>query len=708
MPVPSAQVSVDEDIFSKTTSVEDRNQAADPVPASAANGVIVSPTTSKTPGGLKNNRTVTRVEKPVASAQVSEDADIFSRTLTVESRNQTAPAGAAFAGGGMQVSPSSSLTPGGRRNNRLSVRREIPVAGASVSYEEDTFSSTVTVEDRNSYSSPAPSSVSSGVRVASSGYRTPGGLSNNRKTTTTEKAAAGARKHKTATTFEEREAVTDINGTNSALEATAADGKLVETSVDKTPGGRFNRTKTTTTEKAAAGARKHKTATTFEEREAVTDINGTNSALEATAADGKLVETSVDKTPGGRFNRTKTTTTEKAAAGAKKRKSVTAFEERETLTNINGTDNTLEATAENGKLVETSLDQTPGGRYNKTKTTVTERVAAGARKHKTETVFETREVVTDVNGTDATLEASVKDGKLIETSLDRTPGGRHNKTKTTTTEKTVANVVKSEGRDAFTKSETTESVTSDPAYAAAAPSGGVTEQVSRTMTPAGRYRKTVRKNTELAVSRAHVTVTKTPLATVTHTTNKGQGAIPALSKEYGTLTHTLTPGKLYDTVEVISEPVNGAFAGGTHDGGYGIRVEREETISLVKDYGLTGLSNETVRSVSFSPRDDGSYLKTVVTEYPLNVDTITLLYALLTHYSNDNGTSTGFLKRLTQVYTCTNVHQAVATEYAARVVASEPLGEVSVSFGLSRNKFGLWDGHLTFEFFYKPDVRSQG
>lgn len=131
--VPDAQVVIQDDLFNRVEhrTVRSDSDVSDPE-AAFGGGQIISGEKARTPGDLAHRTRTLRIEKPVAGAQVSVDATIYTRTRRVVDVGQVPAEPVATAGAGVLISKSSRLSPAGNASLGTDTREELPVPTSSL------------------------------------------------------------------------------------------------------------------------------------------------------------------------------------------------------------------------------------------------------------------------------------------------------------------------------------------------------------------------------------------------------------------------------------------------------------------------------------------------------------------------------------------------------------------------------------------------
>ncbi len=261
---------------------------------------------------------------------------------------------------------------------------------------------------------------------------------------------------------------------------------------ERTPGGKWNVTKTKVTPKTVESAVRQGSATIFSATESTTDRNRDEAGAPpaSAAGDGTIRTFRSERTPEGKHDVTETVETELEVLGAAEARRKTAFAEEATKTDRNtGRAAGLPEVGE-----EIRQERTPGGKWNVTKSTVTPRtVAEGEAGVDCEsTVYEHRHTETgrNLDGVPDGGEAQAPDaasGKTFGVSARMNELGKMDVERRETTERLVPNHRTSKSVTALEDVEVT-SAANDPAPPddPEAADEGTTVSVDRQVTPSGR------------------------------------------------------------------------------------------------------------------------------------------------------------------------------------------------------------------------------
>ena len=249
--VEDASVSSEVDLFYEKHSTLKPNSSGSLPAASSASGTGVSVTAEKTPGGRRNVRVVTEVEKYVPNASVSRQATIFEVDSSVTHRHSSAGAPSASAGNGIIISAQEAKTPHGRRNVTISTKEEKPVTDASVSESGDIFHDSVEQSDAN-VTDPGPPVTNPSQNVLNTRDRakTPGGMrrvSNRRVTFKPVTDASVQLSGSWRETSEARSSVNQLTLPSVTTGFTAPGAPIISLQYKKTPANAYDYTKATDT-----------------------------------------------------------------------------------------------------------------------------------------------------------------------------------------------------------------------------------------------------------------------------------------------------------------------------------------------------------------------------------------------------------------------------------------------------------------------------
>lgn len=196
-PVATAEQTLTEDRYSKTTRTVDRNiGSAGTLPSTLTTGTIKRVANVKTPGNLYNVTTETTEAKPSAGGTGIESGNSEVRTqfeirTTEDKRNATTELSPADAGNGKVTQVENVYNPDGTINTRKTETTEQNVANAEVVHEINALQTVERVLNRGQ--SGALTHLTTQVSGAVTRHRTvktPGKLHDTETTTTTAKAAS--------------------------------------------------------------------------------------------------------------------------------------------------------------------------------------------------------------------------------------------------------------------------------------------------------------------------------------------------------------------------------------------------------------------------------------------------------------------------------------------------------------------------------------
>lgn len=298
-PVAGADVSAEEDLFSRTEVTVDRGQASQPPPASAAGGVIRRSRRSRTPGGLGDNTVTVIVEKPAPAARVSEASDVFGSATTTLDRHRASPAPAVAPGGGVSGSVSADATPGGLLDVSVTLKREATVPGARRSSQATLFQRKTSETVRSSPSGAPAASAGGGVGTSVSEALTPGGLRDVGVDTDEELFVGSASVGESVSVFERTLRSTDVHSRGARVPASAAGGVVVETSEERQPLGSRNLTTVTRRELPVPSASVAEASDAFRTSVRTRNANMPDPGPPPAQPAGTLLSRTREVTPGG-------------------------------------------------------------------------------------------------------------------------------------------------------------------------------------------------------------------------------------------------------------------------------------------------------------------------------------------------------------------------------------------------------------------------
>ena len=236
----------------------------------------------------------------------------------------------------------------------------------------------------------------------------------------------------------------------------------------------------------------------------------------SSAGDGKTYQVQSRVTEEGTWDVTRTETTEIAVMGAQRMKQKTLRGVTETTVDRN-VDNSDVSVTNIGDRIQ--VEQTPGGKYNRTVTTVTTEAAGEIAKDCQKTVFEhTDETVTNQLTEPADKEASAAgSGKTYRKTTRKTDEGTFDVTEQETTEEPVSNAVVQYRKTLRGTIQTTTDRNQEQPLAGTGLAVGETRRSEKT--PGGRYNNTTEAVTPEAAGKIVDGLDKETVKSTTFVTN---------------------------------------------------------------------------------------------------------------------------------------------------------------------------------------------
>lgn len=424
----------------------------------------------------------------------------------------------------------------------------------------------------------------------------------------------------------------------------------------------------------------------------------------ASVGGGLIVSPSTAKTPGNLKNNHVVKRREKPVSRARVAKSEDLFGYEESVTDRGQPSEAAPPTPGAGISGSSTTERSPGDLKNNTVSFKREKAVVDARKAVSDDVFTRKEQSVDENMPTGTPSATVANGVIEEVSCDKTPGGNKRVTRTRTEEHSVPDVALAESADAFHRTAEQESVGVDGSAAAPPAAGGVTQAVSRQRTPGGKYRKRISTNREITVMGAEVVTSKTPFGVQVRRLDKSVLASIALGAgEYGTVINSVTPGNLFNTVKDSITPTLGARYTHEKGGDYFSTFERyTEVAPSTAVFGAVGLVGKTITTESIS-RDDNNHVRRTLMVETAGPERVLELFTKFSFTP-----AVGGVVRLGSIAWSRlfmNANWATVVAAATLYVAD---GDFEMGFGLHINKFGLWDGTLSFKVTLYDNVQLWG
>lgn len=256
-------------------------------------------------------------------------------------------------------------------------------------------------------------------------------------------------------------------------------------------------------------------------------------------------EVTVEKTPGGRWNRTVKTVSSNPAGKVATQCLKTLFEHRHSSTD-NTTEGVEEAsTAGSGKTHEVVSRLTEEGTWDVTTTETKENSVDSARVATRKTL---RGVVTTTVDRNTTNSGTVVEKVGDSVEVEKTPGGLYNRTVTSIHASPVGKLSYDCRRTKFEHRDTvTENLTNPGPENATVAGGGKIHETSSRLTEEGTWDVTNTQVIEEPVSKAEVTQKKTIRGTIKTTVDRNSSSNDTNVSDFGEVkTSRMTPGGRYD------------------------------------------------------------------------------------------------------------------------------------------------------------------
>lgn len=505
------------------------------------------------------------VKKQTAIQQVASgrscSADIFSErdSESVSAAPSPLSTHAPAASGGKKWQHTSKLRPDGLWDTDKSTDTEKPVSDAVTGAEESVYHSVASSTHRSQASVPYIASVGGGVKRTVTVHKTPGGLKDAQVTVDTEKSVPSARVSKSADVFNIATTVVDRGQPASPPDPTAGSGVTQEISTERSDNDARSNTTTTRVERPYSGARVDVASDVFGQTVSTQDKSQSSPPTPVVPGSGTSGSVSMQITPGGLKDNSRTLRTETHVPAAVVRKSATLFKRKTDTTAKSSPDAAPEPSAVNGIVLAVESQTTPGGRRDITQSVEEELHVPEAEASAQQTVYEVEASITEMNAVYTGLPIpSVGGGVIISERMSRTPGGRKTSTRTV--------------------------------------------------------------KHEVPVPNASVQYRLTPGVVETTITDENMPS-PHIPSGTGTFSHRVTPGGLATrTKTTASVPQPGYVISHTKTGDAFSTTETIQTVETVKNFGTTGLTNggvegsAAIRTVEFTQHSLGYYIKTVTTE----------------------------------------------------------------------------------------------
>ena len=250
------------------------------------------------------------------------------------------------------------------------------------------------------------------------------------RTETTEIKQFGAQKTKQKTLRGVTETTVDRNVDNNDVTVTNIGDRV---SVEMTPGGKYNRTVTKVSKESVGDVGSNCETTVFEHRHVESENMSSRPEKEASSAGGgKTYQVQARATEEGTWDVTRTETTELAVTGAQRMRQKTLRGVTETTVDRNVDDGDVTVTNVGDRV---QVEQTPGGKWNRTVTKVSKEPVGDIGSNCETTVFEHRHVeIENVPDRPESETSSAGDGKTYQVQSRATEEGTWDVSRTTVEE----------------------------------------------------------------------------------------------------------------------------------------------------------------------------------------------------------------------------------------------------------------------------------
>lgn len=378
------------------------------------------------------------------------------------------------------------------------------------------------------------------------------------------------------------------------------------------PDGLFDVSEKTVKEKRVTSSRKSVRKTLRGIITTTTDRNTTNNSTTVSNVGDEVV---IEKNPGGTWNRTVTQINSAAIGTVATDCQNTVFEHQHSDTINQKLQPSGEAVAAgSGKVTALSARQTEEGTWDVTTRTTTEQKQPNSRKTVRKTLRGVVTTTTDRNTTDSSTSVT-KVGD--EVTIEKTPGGLWNRTKTQVTASTAGVVSTECEHDIFThKDSTTTNQTTAGSTHAQTPGGGKSYTTSARQTEEGTWDVTTKVVTERSVPSVQRSYRKELHGLYTTITSKSTSAAAGVPATVGGSTESkLTPGGLYDTSETTFSPIGCGLVSKASTTDYFSKTDSsiDHKASGVPSIDTT-FSAGNVKTKEYRVLDDGTIHSTTTTE----------------------------------------------------------------------------------------------
>lgn len=480
----------------------------------------------------------------VPNASITQSSTVFESVSKHAHRAQDAAlAGPPSPRNGVTYTHETTKRPDGKFETSVQEMKEKYVSNARVERRK-TLRGTIEVTSSRNSSNGSCTVRKIGDEVTVE--QTPGGLWNRTvktiDTTPVGKVAAQCSKN----LFEHRHSETqNTNSNNTPHVAEAKSGETREVSSRLTEEGTWDITTTTTTEQQVSSARVEKRKTL---RGVVTTTTERNTTASDTSVNNIGDAVVVEKTPGGLYNRTVTTVLSKSVGDLAQDCRKTVFEHRHSTTKNSGSLPTPDVSdAGSGVIHERSSRRTEEGTWDTTDVKVTELNVPKASQTTRKTLRSTITTVVEKNSDNGTIPQIGIGG---EVQLVKTPGGRWDRTITTSKVDPVGEIARGSGSTVFETTSSTTSNSDAPNSGSGTAGGGQRTEISSRRNEDGSWDNTMQTTQEKGVSSAEKSVKKTIHGTITTTVDRNSANSSTSVSDFGeSKSARMTPGGHYDRTE---------------------------------------------------------------------------------------------------------------------------------------------------------------
>lgn len=403
----------------------------------------------RTPGGLYNRTETTVTKQDVGDVGSQCQKTIFEHEHAGLRNEANRPEEEALAaGGGVIHEVSSRATEEGTWDVTRKTTVEQNVKSARVVRQKTLRGVTETVVERNSADGSVPV-LKLGDRVEVE--KTPGGLYNRTVSSVAAESAGSIGSGCQKTVFQhEHSGVTNVSSNPGGHVSDAGNGVYYERNSRATDEGTWDVTERTVTELSVPGAQRSRQKTLRGITETTVDRNVDNDDVSVVDIGDRV---QIEKTPGGKWNRTVTRVSKESVGDVGSSCENTIFEHRHVDSENVATRPEKEALpAGGGKIYQVQARATEEGSWDVSRTETTELAVRGAQRIKRKTLRGVTETIVHRNVADSSVSVSeIGD----EVRVEQTPGGRWNRTETHAVPEPVGQIAKACSRTFMTHTNST-------------------------------------------------------------------------------------------------------------------------------------------------------------------------------------------------------------------------------------------------------------